>query len=351
MEELQTQTVTLREIRTVPETINAAMDFLRLHRKSLGKLALTRVLPLIVAGRILLLVAGFGNDLGLGGGLPYAAASGSIAVQGLLALLCYAIASVLLIGLTFSTLRLAEQNGSVQFDADDIWQGTKDSFWHVVGTNLGLFGVGVLGFLLFTLIAGLLLAIPVIGALGVLLGALALFTIWSLYYPARFLEGYGFFESFRMSQYLVGGKFWATLGLLLVWFLQTFVISALSYFISILIAFGLIDPLWIMENETLVTSTLAAVELVMGSLVTLLYIPLLLSLAFHYYSQLERKEATSFDAAVEGIGQSTREDGTAQEGAAEATAHEESEKNQSPLEQPEAFPIFTDENDGDTERG
>lgn len=340
MEELQARTVSLREIRNVPESINVAIDFLRLHRKSLGRLVLTRVLPLIVFGRIILLVLGLGDGVS---GLMYGAGSSLISLQMLLFLLCSGVGFLLIIALAFSTLKLAERHGSDEFSTHDIWREAKASFMKVLGTNLGL--IPVAGFIssILSFLSMLLLAVPVISGLTLIFGVLVASTIWSLYYPARFLGECGFFESFRMSQYLVRGKFWATAFLLLVWMLQILGISSLSYFLSVLIATGVIEPLWIMENEVLVTGVLGVLDVVLGSVITLLWLPFLLSLGFHYYSQLERKEYPSFDEELKVMGQSAQEEVTAEENSAGGEDPDSSA-------QQAASPTFTDENIRDDER-
>lgn len=301
MEELQTGTAQLREIRTVPQIINASVDFFRFHRRSLGRLLLLRAFPFIVVGQILQF---FFIPDGEVGALAYITNPGTLLLGILAVFICLGVGYSLLVSLVFSTLKLAEDYGPDEFDAADIWNRAKDGFWKVVGTALGLSVLTVIAFLLYAWMARGLVELPVIGPL-LLLSALVFFpVIWSIYLPSRFLEGSGFFEAFRMSQYLVRGTFWRTLGLMLIWGVLFLMFSILSYMLVVGIALDMIDSFWVVQNEGVLTVLIQVLEVLGGLLSFFLSALALLSLGFHYYSQLERKEYHSFEAALESIGAS-----------------------------------------------
>lgn len=300
MEELQTGTVRLREIRNVPRIINASVDFFRFYRRSLGRLLL-RAFPFIVVGQILQFF--FIPEGGIGAVTYTTGMAGTL--LGLLAFyICYGIGYCILLSLVFSTLKLAEHYGPDEFDQEDIWEEAKAGFWKVMGTVLGLGALAVLAFFLYAKVASGLMAIPLFGFLAMLTVFIFFPVIWSLYFPSRFLEGKGFFGAFVLSQYLVRGTFWRTLGLMLIWGVLFLMFSILSYMLAVGIALDMIDSFWVVQNEKVLTVLIQVFEILGGLLFFFLSALALLSLGFHYYSQLERKEYYSFEAALESIGAS-----------------------------------------------
>src|SRR5688572_4971747 len=106
MEELQSRTVPLREIRNVPEIINASVDFFRLYRRSLGQLILTRALPFIVFGQVLSIFLNLEDRIGV---FSYSRDYGALFSRVFVVLICQGLGYCVLVALVFAALRLAEQ--------------------------------------------------------------------------------------------------------------------------------------------------------------------------------------------------------------------------------------------------
>lgn len=309
MEELQTQTLLFREIRNVPESINAAVDFLRLHRQSLGRLILTRLLPIIIFGQIL--SAFLTDEISPFGGAAYSSGGDSRVLLLIISLCLEIITFLFTTSFVFAALRLGERYAPDEYGREDIWQEAKDLFLRVLGTNVGLFFLLGIGSLFLNVVAlRSLLTIPLIGPVLVVC-YLCYFTVMlSLYYPARFVEDYSFFASMRRSYWLVQGAFWKTFSFLSLWALLLIGWTAFSSIFSFLVSEDVVSGVWVVENRSLLLAIFALLNILLGSLVKLLSIPFFVSLTFYYFSQSERKEYPTLEAATEMMGQRTETDET-----------------------------------------
>lgn len=304
MEEQQTHAASIREIRNVPETINATIDFLRLHRRPLGKLLLTRALPLFLLGQV---ISVYSITMGRTSDSYAVGDTGNGTLQFILLAALTFIGYTLLIGIVYSYFRLAREYEPHEFDQSDVWEDVKDSFWRVLGTNLGLVVLlGVGGYIFLRIGGAVVQTVPVLGLLVAVAFVMFFATIWSLYYPARFIEDRGFYASFGRSQRLVQGRFWGTAGFLITWYLLIvgipFIFWVVNFIILMLLRYGGIGGQSADDGTTSAAIISTCLSTVFTTAIQLFSVGPLASLAFFYYSQVERKEHGFLEAEIALIG-------------------------------------------------
>ena len=320
MELPRTEPVELRKIRTVPEILNATSEFIRQHFRPLSRLILRRAFPpLLFAGMIgaYLFSSGildsifmwgraYGNPTWQYGG---GSSTGSIVLQALLALLLFVIGYTLLIGLVHTYARHARESHDGSVNADEVWKDTKEDFWRVFWTNLGLGVIYNIVSVIVTMFTGLFIFIhPTVGMLFQWFGLLAITTNFSLYYAARFVSNEGFGGSFSRSLSLVSGSWWRTMGLIVLCGLLL-VIMVMVTLVPVWIVLQLVqnhlyiyDPVWLQNNgELMKIITTASLTLFFSAVQLYLVFPLF-SLILHYFNLIERREATTIMEEIENIG-------------------------------------------------
>lgn len=325
MQEQSVPQVELREIRNVPEVLNATFDFIRLNIKVLRTSALLYVLPWLVVANLLLQFIGSGYLMrGLANLSPgmqlyamYARglSTGSDAVDLLLTLVAFAsyVAGITFLVAFVHAVVLVYQEKEREgrrLEVGEVWKKMKSLFWSVFGTNIGLGVILFAGFFILMMGVGISGAIsPVFLSLGFFISMLAIpavFVTYALYYPVRFIEGRAFSVAFSRAWGLISGNWWRTCGLLAVCIcillglsvilnLPTVVIQLLVYF-DVVNQYELLDPssTWSLLNSAF--SSLFAIAW------QLLAVFPLLSLIFHYYSQKERQDFSVLIEKIEEIG-------------------------------------------------
>ena len=298
--------IEFREIRNVAEILNVTFDFLRQNFRLLAKALLRFALPPVLVAVIVF--SYFFVDL------INVAIDGSLgeeeAISRFLLLFLVTMLGGLLLAVGFTLLtcivhvfaRLYLERTGEAFTLEDIWRGTREIFWMVFGT---MFGLGIVIFILSVLAA----FIP-FGQLGIYV----IYTFGALYFPLRIYEERGFLQSFVVSSNLVQGRWWATLGLVMVQYLMANILGGLLLFLPLLVFVILVGVCviyvdQIQSNSWIVYVGVAVLALYMALLVLLSAVPTL-SMIFHYYSQKERKEAPGLMERVGMIG-ADEEPGTA----------------------------------------
>lgn len=277
--------LSLREIRNVPETINATFEFLRAHHRKLGRLLLFRVYPVLFFANALDLIhlasqSGGGNIL--------------ITIVRIIALI---IAFSIMTAVVHALAKLADRTPSGNFNESDVWQEAKDLLGVVVGTNVGLaFSVAFLFIVFLSLLRVVLFGIPFLFVLAMFVVVFGFGVRWSLYYPSRLLDNGGFTESFGTSNYLVRGRWWQTFGLLIIWVLLGYALSAVVVLPSMLAGIGsdLVPQISIkgLQGSLLGIIILHLLTFVSYALyITVQSLPMV-GMVLHFYSQQERREGT-----------------------------------------------------------
>ena len=288
------QTISFAQIRNNAETINATFDFVRMHRKTLFKSVMLRAFPLLLITNLLYIwLTTF--DRGV--------ESGTVILQVLVLLGAAFLGQSMLIAIVHGFAKLADTYRPGEFDESDVWVEAKALFGKVLGTNL------VLGLILLFGVGGMAVTVARIPFLGPSLLFVVVFLVivsWSLYYPARFLEGSSFSEAFTLSRYLVSGRWWATAGLLCLWWLLliilTFLFSLSTTLLDLVVA-GYMPISTISLREPWFLALRSIITLVSMSLWSFLYAFPMFGLIFHFYSQLERKDGAGLSELAETIGE------------------------------------------------
>ncbi len=317
MDNLQSQSFSLREIRTIPEVINATFEFIRLNSKVMLKGLLIYVMPLLLIGECLIQFlrssdspilqlfserARFGNAPGFLGTDNL----GLTILLALLVILFVFLSIVLLQAYVFGFVRAYTNAEEQSPDLADVWQQTKDIFWRVFGTNIGLGILAVGGFFIVRVFAFL----PLLGAfaiLGMLILIPVLITNYILYYPARFIGNESFGEAFLRAKELIVGRWWPTFGFIALGFLFVIVVRIFSLLPDILLHwledFGVVSQ-YQLYNPTSWVSIVRSVLLVLFSTVYQLSMVVpLLGVVVHYYNQVERQDSYALAEDVATIGE------------------------------------------------
>lgn len=309
---METQKISLHQIRSVPEVLNAAFGFIRQNMSILLSGLLRYVLPsLVVANFILSLyspgglaeMAAIFSDRGSYYSESALGSDGTALLLILVAAILSLVASVFLFGFVFGLVRVYAE-GSDEFDLRDVWGETKGLFWKIVGTFIGLLIIGIGAVMAYSLIVTVMgLAVPVLSVLfafAFLLLIPILFTTYALYFPVRFIEERGLLRSFGRAAGLIRESWWRTFGLIL-----------LCMLILVILSFGELLPATILElvaadalgDPTSFTSIAGAfVTSLVTSILQLVSIFPMFALIFHYYSQVERNESVALIQDVERIG-------------------------------------------------
>lgn len=227
-------------------------------------------------------------------------------ILALLVILFVFLSIVLLQAYVFGFVRAYTNAGERSPDLADVWQETKELFWRVFGTNIGLAIIAVCGFF----VVRVLTFLPLLGAfaiLGVLILIPVLITNYILYYPARFIGNESFGEAFLRAKELIVGRWWPTFGFIALGFLFVIVLRIFSLFPDILLHwledFGVVSQ-YQMYNPTSWVSIVRSVFLVLFSTVYQLCMALpLLCIVVHYYNQVERQGGYSLAEDVATIGE------------------------------------------------
>ncbi|MGE3801310.1 MAG: hypothetical protein AB7H80_09835 [Candidatus Kapaibacterium sp.] len=290
--------IEFREIRNVAEVLNVTLDFIRQNFRLFSQsLILIALPPILIALTIFsYFFIGF-----IGDALNNAVDENNIwdyllSLLGVSAIagVAVAIGTTFLICVVHVFAQLYVERGQGEFTFADVWGGTKEIFWRIFITNIGLAIVLV--------ILQVLAAFVPFGAFGLYI----LYAFGALYFPLRIYEGRGFFKSFTVSTELVQKRWWATLGLLSLQSLLSTVLSGLLFLpimvVSILSGLGVIDVEELVQDSSWFIYAGTALGALYISVVFLLSAAPVLSLIFHYYNQKERKGGIGLLERIEMIG-------------------------------------------------
>lgn len=310
----QSHSLSLREIRNVPETINATFEFLRLHRRKLGRLLLFRVYPILFVSNALSLVH------------PTSQSGGGNILITIVQILAFLITFSIMIAVVHALAKLTDRDPSGAFDDRDVWNEAKELLGNVVGTNVGLaFILAFLFFFSLYLFRIVLFGLPLLTVIAMISLVMWFGVNWSLYYPTRLLENGGFTESFGASRYLVRGHWWRTLGLMITWGLLGYALTALLVLPPMLSEIGLdlVTPLsfrWLRSGVfgLIIFHLLAFISNVLS--VTVQSLPMA-GMVLHFYSQLERREGGNLHELADTIGASADRRRSSPTGVAMGSGH------------------------------
>lgn len=274
--------------------ISAAFEFIGVHWRPLGRVLLYLVMPLalvqgIVAGALRLQVAEVVRQhSGEGNTLSVRYASYFSAFQSpwyfLNSVLGFIFQSVLILSVYGYMMRCvyAEQPGA-PVTVPEVWQVVKGK---VLGTSLSLLGVWIIiAFgLVFFFVPGLYMLVTL-----------------SLFFAIYVFENSDFLATISRCIDLIKGKWWSTFGLLGIMVLLIYLVFAS---VGVVVALTGGFKAMVTSSRTLPTSLAVVLSSLGGLLSVLLYVPIMLVLAFQYFNLVERREGLGARLLVAKLGDS-----------------------------------------------
>lgn len=187
----------------------------------------------------------------------------------------------LILTVTYSYINLYLENNLDEFDVNDVWENVKKNLPMVFLTTIGISVI--------VLFATILLIIP-----GIYLGI-----IFTIIYIVRIQEKLFFFESISRCRYLISGNWWFTFALLLIF-------SVIQYFLTFLFLIPqyiamFIGMLHMRNGQLSLNSTFMMITSIIASVSYFFYAIVLIGISLHYFSLVEKKEATGLMEKLETI--------------------------------------------------
>jgi hypothetical protein len=260
---MQVNKIEFRKIRDFGELLNITFEFIRENFK---KLFLSLIF-IAGPGIILAGIAGafYGSSFfNIGNTFDLLFFSGAVYFIALF------ISIHLIITVTYSFIELYLETELTGFDINDVWERVKKNFFALLLTSIGS--------IILIALASLLIIIP-----GIYLSI-----VLSIIYIVRLREKLGFFESVSRCRQLVSGNWWFTFALMLILVvIQVFIgfIFSIPEYIRLFIGF------LHMQNETPAFGAIMIITQIISSFGYIFNSILVIGLAFHYYSLVEKKEA------------------------------------------------------------
>ncbi|MDR2040402.1 MAG: hypothetical protein LBQ60_21000 [Bacteroidales bacterium] len=288
--------INLREIRDFGEKFNAVFSFVQLNFKSLFKIILFTVGPLILLGSIMFGML-YSNaidvmSLDLDEGLTTL----NSAFEGIFANLLLGLASLwMMIAIYAYMAEYAGGNRNISIET--IWNRGKTYI-------LPIIGFGIVFFIVLILAMVIIVAIPIpqnMMFFKVLLASILLFYIFiavSLTFPIMIIEKKPLIESINRSFFLIRSNWWATFWLLLVMGLVVGIASVV-FAIPFYVSMGVAAIMQIGETGNLLI-IICSLILFLGSY--LMSVLPTLALGFQYFNLVEKKEGTGLLEKIEQLG-------------------------------------------------
>ncbi|MCF6242292.1 MAG: hypothetical protein L3J74_13210 [Bacteroidales bacterium] len=267
--------INFKQERDFNALISDTFEFIRQEFKPLVKSLLTYAGPFILITAFLAamyqssIYSNIGNPKEIND--PFWGFKEMYTTKYLLYMISAAISNVVLTLVIYSYIKLYVERGKDNFSPEDVWRSVGYYFLPVFFITIAIGFIIGFGIILF-IIPGIYLAIALI------------FTIY-----AKIAENLSFGDAMRRSMYLVKDNWWFTLGILLIiYFIASFSGSIFllpqiiyTFFIGISAAKGSFDGV----------STLFLIISAAGTFIaTLFYSVIYITITFHYYSLVEKKD-------------------------------------------------------------
>lgn len=264
--------IEFRKVRDFGDLLNATFDFIR---KNFKKLFLSL---LFIAGPgifITGIAAGFyqSNIFSLGRNIV------NFIPSALIYYFFIFITFQLILAVTYSYINLYLEREPDAFDVNEVWESVKKNFFMILLTSIGTFIILVFAFVL--------LIIPAI-YLGI---------VFTLIYMVRIQEKRSFFESISRCRYLITGNWWFTFALILIFTVIQYFFTFLFYIPQYIAMF--IGMLHMRNGQMSFNSTLMIITSMIASVSYFFYVIVLIGISFHYFSLVEKKEATGLMEKLE----------------------------------------------------
>lgn len=286
MKNMQNQEINFKQIRDFGQVFNATFSFIKQNFKPLFAAILSFVLPFtfiqgVVQG--LLQMEMFSmmdpNQMNIYGS-GYSSLNQMLKYYGLI-ILFTTVSYTMLVATTYSYICLYIENGNRNFTIGDVWIKIKSVFFKTLGANI-----------LFVIVVGASIVILffLIGLPGLYLA-----TSLSLMFFIAIYENKNIGQAFSRSFKLTHKKWWWTLLLLIVLTLMISVVNMAFGIPNMVITFTISFNQGGSETLKYTQMILTIITSIIG---TILYVILLVALAFQYFSIVEEHEGKGLEERI-----------------------------------------------------
>lgn len=311
------RSIQLRKTRSFGQRLEGTFDFVRVTAKPLFKSLFFFTTPFVLIGTFLvtnLLNATFnlGETLGTGmeDNIEDVMAIGLSAIGFLLLM---AFAGSMIMAVVYSVFRCYEERGDADFTTSEVWEKVAKVYWQVFGT---VFLYGVAFFVLYLIILipftflFAFLSILIIPAIYIVLGFFLVILFTAL--PVQIYERKGIGSALNKALSLLKGKWWSSLGLLLLLMLiynAVIVIFSVPFYANMIFSFFSTAEVDFMQDTPLwqkALNYLFGAILLLGSFLT--YSLPLSGMTLQYFSFSEEKDASNLISRIDEFGKQEEEE-------------------------------------------
>jgi len=309
--------------------LNATFEFIRQNFKPLFKSILFIAGPPVLIGSLLLgsFMGDFMNFsiVSSKGGGPEAFRQYFLSIgfwaQMALMIVFLVVSGVMTTATINSYIILYEEKAGQKVDVHDVWQRVRETFWMYFGTMFFFALCGMLAYIIVLIpivvlaqisVALVILSVMVLGGVMVYL----LISV-SLTFFVRGYEKIGFLDALARSFRLVQGKWWSTLGLIVILHM---IMSFASYIFMIpWYAMWIVTMMHSIEagSPAETSSTMQILMTVFFAFYYLAYTMLTslpqIGVAFQYFNLVEMKESRGLMNSIESLGQTEQPSSTKQD--------------------------------------
>ncbi len=220
-----------------------------------------------------------------------------------------------LVSTVYYTMELYQEKGQGNFGYEDVKEKVKQNYGQVAAFALGLALLVVGIFLVIAVVFGIAgfadssttsILLTFILALATIIAAIYFYVVLCFVFIVRIHEGLHFFESISKSIRLIRGRFWPTLGLLIILGIIAaaigFVFNIPSYIVMFSGMMHSLESASFGEAPQISPILMAITNAITYGGVVFGYAIILLAIGFHYFNQVERKEGSGLLGKIEQIG-------------------------------------------------
>lgn len=257
--------IDFRKIRDFGGILSVTFDFLRQNFKKL-------FLSLILIAGPGILLSGILSGFTLSSIHKTSISMGNFWVKNLIHYIVLFFVSQLIVLVTYSYIDLYLDKKAEEFNVIDVWRRVLQNFGMFMITSIGVF--------ILVLLATALLIIP-----GIYLSV-----VLTLMFIVRMREKLTFTEAVNRCRFLINGEWWFTLGLLI-----TLVIIQIPFnFVLAIPTYAVVffRTLHMQEGSSFAFEIFTIIASIIAAFNYIFYAITIIGITFHYYSIVEKKEAT-----------------------------------------------------------
>lgn len=302
----------LRKTRNFSQKLEGTFEFIRLNAKPLFKSLFFFTSPFVLAGTFLvsnIFGAYFNVFSNAGAGVETGMEEiMSIGFSAIGFMFLMAFAGSMIISTIYACVRCYEQNGGADYDTSDVWERVKKIYWTIFGTT---FLYGLLFFVVYLIVMvplallAVVLSVLIIPVMYIFMGFFLVVMLTAL--PAQIFEGISMGTALSKSFRLLKGRWWSSLGLLILLLLiynVVVIIFGVPFYAGMIFSFFSTTQLDLMEDIPFYITLLkyiAGAVLLIGSFMT--YSIPLVGMTIQYFGLSEEKDATALMRKIDSFGE------------------------------------------------